>query len=130
MMFSLSDLRPDRTCQGYSRRDFLRVGGLGALTLPSLLASRAAAAGGPVTGKSVVLLFLQGGPSQFETFDPKMNSPAEFRSITGEVETSLPGVTFGGTFPQMAKLADKLAVVRSYASKKRRPHVPEGGQRR
>ncbi len=120
-MFSLSDVRPDRDCQGYCRREFLRIGalGLGGLTLPGVLASRAAAAseGRPVTDKSVVLLFLQGGPSQFETFDPKMNSPAEFRSITGEVATALPGVTFGGTFPQMAKLADKLAVVRSYASK-------------
>jgi uncharacterized protein (DUF1501 family) len=120
-MFSISDIRPDRTCQGYSRREFLRIGGvgLGGLTLPALLRSRAAVAseGRPVTDKSVVLLFLQGGPSQFETFDPKMNAAGEFRSITGEVETTLPGVTFGGTFPQMAKLAEKLAVVRSYASK-------------
>jgi uncharacterized protein (DUF1501 family) len=120
-MFSISDIRPDRTCQGYSRREFLHVGALGwgGLALPGLLASRAAAAAEsrPVTDKCVVLLFLQGGPSQFETFDPKMDSPAEFRSITGEVQTKLAGVTFGGTFPQLAKLADKLTVVRSYASK-------------
>jgi len=120
-MFTLSDTRPDRNCQGYSRRDFLRIGtlGIGGLSLPSLLAARAAAAsdGRPVTDKAVVLLFLQGGPSQIETFDPKMTSAGEFRSITGEVSTALPGVTFGGTFPQLAKLADRLTVVRSYASR-------------
>jgi hypothetical protein len=64
----------------------------------------------------VVLLFLQGGPSQIETFDPKMTAPAEFRSIFGEVATSLPGVTFGGLFPRLARLAHQLAVVRSFAS--------------
>ena len=65
-MLSLLDRACDHTCQGYSRREFLRIGGLGlvgGLTLPSLLASRAQAANGygsgrPVTGKSVVLLFL------------------------------------------------------------------------
>jgi uncharacterized protein (DUF1501 family) len=103
-----------------SRRDFLRIGSLGlaGLTLPGLLAARAqaAAAGRVVKDKSVVLLFLQGGPSQIETFDPKMDAPAEIRSITGEVPTTLPGVTFGGTFPKLAGMADRLAVVRSFAS--------------
>jgi len=63
-----------------------------------------------------VLLFLSGGPSHIEFFDPKMTAPAEFRSITGEVQTRLPGVTFGATFPRLAQMTDKLAVVRSYAS--------------
>jgi hypothetical protein len=91
---------------------------LGGLTLPMLLGARAdaASAGRSVRDKSVVLLFLQGGPSHIEFFDPKLTAPAEFRSITGEVQTRLPGITFGGTFPQLARLADKLAVVRSYAS--------------
>ncbi|MGE3804946.1 MAG: DUF1501 domain-containing protein, partial [Gemmataceae bacterium] len=60
--------------------------------------------------------FLQGGPSHIELFDPKMNAPVEVRSITGEVKTSLPGVTLGGTFPKLARIADQLANVRSYAS--------------
>jgi len=119
-MFTLTDTAAALTCQGYTRRDFLRIGalGLGGLTLPGLLAgrARAAAAGRPVTDKAVVLLFLQGGPSHIELFDPKMSAPAEFRSTTGEVQTKLPGVTFGGTFPKLAALADKLSVVRSYAS--------------
>lgn len=120
-MLSIMDSRYDRNCQGLARREFLRVGALGfggALTLPTLLAARAkAAAGGSVLrNKSVVLLFLQGGPSHIECFDPKMSAPADFRSVTGEVSTSVPGVTFGGTFPQMGQLAHKLAVVRSYGS--------------
>jgi hypothetical protein len=85
------------------------------LTLPQLLAAKAqgAALGQMVRDRSVVLLFLQGGPSHIELFDPKMTAPSEIRSITGEVQTKLPGITFGGTFPKLAAMADKLAVVRS-----------------
>jgi hypothetical protein len=119
-MLTIRDNRCDRNCQGLARRDFLRIGGLalGGLNLPGLLAARdqITAAGGEVRDKAVVLLFLQGGPSQIETFEPKMEAPAETRSVTGAVKTALPGVTFGGTFPKMARLADRLAVVRSYAS--------------
>jgi hypothetical protein len=103
---------------GHSRRDFLRIGtlGLGGLSLSHLLAARAAAAEGktPLTDKSVVFLFQHGGPSQFETFDPKMSAPAEVRCVTGEIATTLPGITFGATFPKLAALAHKMAVVRSY----------------
>src|SRR6185295_14385386 len=66
--------------------------------------------------KSVVLLFLQGGPPQMETFDPKLDVPDPIRSCMGELPTVLPGVWFGGTFPQLAARADRLAVVRSYGS--------------
>jgi hypothetical protein len=120
-MLTLMDSRDDRNCQGLARREFLRIGSLGfagGLTLSALNSAKAAAAaaGIPVRDKSVILLFLQGGPSHIELFDPKMTAPVEFRSITGEIRTKLPGVTFGGTFPKMAALADKLTVVRSYAS--------------
>jgi hypothetical protein len=105
-------------CSGYSRREFLRIGtlGLGGLTLPHLLGARALADGGQsiTTGKSVIFLFLFGGPSQFETFDPKMSAPDGIRSVTGEIATALPGVTFGSSFPQLAKRLNQLAVVRSY----------------
>jgi hypothetical protein len=104
----------------FGRREFLRVGGLalGGLSLADLLAARGAAAGAGrlVTDKSVIFLFLHGGPSQFETFDPKMSAPAEVRSATGELATRLPGVTFGGTFPRLAMLADKLSIVRSFTT--------------
>src|SRR4051812_19580329 len=101
-----------------SRRGFLRVGSLalGGLTLPGLLAarSRAAELKPLVKDKSVIFLFLHGGPAQTETFDPKMSAPAGIRSVTGEIQTRLPGVTFGTSFPKLAALADRLAVVRSY----------------
>jgi uncharacterized protein (DUF1501 family) len=117
-MFRLLDNGPAHTCRGFSRREFFRVGSLalGGLTLPGLLAARAGSPGRMVKDRAVVLLFLQGGPSHIELFDPKMSAPAEFRSITGEVQTKLPGVTFGGTFPKLAAMADQISVVRSFAS--------------
>lgn len=101
------------------RRDFLRVGtlGLGGLALPGLFPALAGAASDrPVTDKSVIFLFLHGGPSQVETFDPKMSAPEGIRSATGEVKTALPGVTFGASFPRLAKLADRVCVVRSFVT--------------
>lgn len=68
------------------------------------------------TGKSVILLFQHGGPSQFETFDPKPEAPAEIRSVHGNVATSVPGVVFGGGVPKLAKWAHRLTVVRSFQS--------------
>jgi len=103
---------------GWSRRDFLRVGSLalGGLSLADLAAARAADADSLLTGKSVVFLFMHGGPPQTETFDPKMGAPSGIRSVTGETRTSLPGVTYGSTFPQLARLAHKTAVVRSFVT--------------
>lgn len=105
----------------FTRRSFLRVGAAGML-LPSLPRHRSEASEASETSlgvrdTSVVLLTINGGPSQFETFDPKMSAPSEIRSITGEVQTSLPGITFGGTFPRLARLADKLAIIRSFRTK-------------
>lgn len=108
-----------RDCAGQTRRDFLQVGalGLGGLSLPWLLSQQAAASGGSgyLRDKSVVFLFLSGGPSQLETWDPKMQAPVELRTMLGETKTALPGVTFGSTFPKLAARADRLAVVRSFA---------------
>ncbi len=107
-----------RTCQGISRRTALRIGALGGLSLPWLMHQRVTAATEDrcVKDTAVVLLTLNGGPSQFETFDPKMEAPSEIRSVTGEVQTTLPGITFGGTFPRLAQLAHKLAIVRSFGT--------------
>src|SRR4029077_8062722 len=79
-------------------------------------AASAATAGRVATGKSVIFLFLHGGPTQIETFDPKMTAPLGIRSATGEISTKIPGVTFGSTFPKLAGLADRLAIVRSFTT--------------
>lgn len=125
-MLTIQTQHARRDCSGTTRRDFLRIGalGLGALSLPQLLQTRAAAAatgaspGSPfpayVKDKAVVLLYLSGGASHIETFNPNMDQPDPYRSITGEVKTSIPGVSFGGTFPELARRAHKLAVVRSF----------------
>jgi hypothetical protein len=120
-MLTVRDTRTVRHCQGSSRREFLRVGSLalfGGLGLPELMAAkaRAGAENRAWKDKSVVLLFLSGGPSHIEFFDPKMTAPEEIRSITGEVKTRLPGVTFGGSVTKLAQMTDRVAVLRSYAS--------------
>jgi hypothetical protein len=119
-MLTLSTDGSARDCGGLRRRDFLRIGSLavGGLSLPELLRTRAMAAetgiGEALRDKAVVVLFLAGGASHIETFDPRMEAPEGVRSVTGEVATTIPGVTFGGTFPELAARAHKLAVVRSF----------------
>ena len=97
-----------------SRRELLRIGalGLGGLSLRSLAAGSEAAS--HLTGKSVIFLFQQGGPSQFETFDPKPLAASGIRTVTGTTSTTVPGIAFGDTMSQLAGLADELTIVRSY----------------
>lgn len=118
-MLNLVMQRRSSDCEGLTRRDAIGVGtlGLGALSLPHLLRARAEAAstGAEVKDTSVIWLWLSGGPTHVETFDPKMTAPMEYRSVTGEVSTSIPGVTLGGTLPKIAGVADKMAFVRSFA---------------
>ena len=106
-----------RKCDGRSRRDFLQAGTLGlfGLTLPDLFRARAAAAaaGKSVKDTAVVLLFLDGGASQLETFDPKPDAPKEYRSLFGVTKTRLPGVLFDSHFPKLAERADRLSVLRT-----------------
>jgi hypothetical protein len=117
MLNLLREKQPRRKCDGSSRREFLQVGTLGlfGLTLPELLRARAAAAetGKAVKDTSVILLFLDGGASQFETFDPKMDVPKEYRSLFGVTKTKLPGVLFDSHFHKMGQLADRMAILRT-----------------
>ena len=110
-MFNLS-------CQRVGRRNFLRLGVLGGACLPSFLQARTLLSQNPklVKDRAVIFLFMHGGPSQFETFDPKMDAPSEIRSMTGEIPTRLPGITFGSTFEKLAKLNDKFSIVRSFST--------------
>jgi hypothetical protein len=109
-----------RSGSSLGRREFLRIGGLGlgGITLGDMLGLQAATRKGSsaLKDKSVIFLFMHGGPSQFETFDPKMDAAAEIRSATGEIKTTLPGITFGGTFQKLARLADKFSIVRSFVT--------------
>ena len=93
-MLNITDRQFAQGPSRLGRRDFLRIGSLCGLSLPSLLTnlSQAAAGRDVYKKKSVVFLFLQGGPPQVETFDPKFDVPANIRSCTGEVQTNLPGV--------------------------------------
>lgn len=111
--------RKERNCAGLTRRHVLQVGslGVGGLALPDLLAARASEKSPATKDTSVVWLWLNGGPTHIETFDPKMTAPSEFRSVTGEVKTVVPGVTLGGHFSGLARQSDKMAFVRSF-------HVP------
>jgi uncharacterized protein (DUF1501 family) len=116
-MLTITDSNRLTDCPGSTRREFLRIGGMGmgSLFLPALLAAKQQA--GFIHDRAVVLLFLQGGPSHIEFFDPKMQAPPEIRSMTGEIQTSTPGITFGSTFPRLASMTDKFSIFRSYQSK-------------
>jgi len=118
-MFNLLASKRNRDCEGDTRRDFMKIGalGMGALSLGDLMKARSDAAGQgqQVKDTSVIWIWLSGGPTHVETFDPKMTAPSEYRSVTGELPTPLSGVTVGGTFPKLANVADKMALVRSFA---------------
>ena len=103
----------------YTRRVALKAGLLGVtgLTLPDLLRLKAQAkekgSGSAANDKSVILIWLDGGPSQLETFDPKPDAPAEFRGPFGVCKTKTPGVNVSALMPQVAKRFEKLSLVRS-----------------
>jgi hypothetical protein len=103
--------------RGPSRRDALRAGALAmtGLALPELYRNRAAAAGpgGFGRAKSCLLIFMWGGPSQLDTWDPKPDAPAEVRGSFNSIATRTPGVRISEHFPMLATRTDKLAIVRS-----------------
>ncbi len=107
-------------CDGLSRRGFLQVGGLGLLGIPlsdwlvPQVASAASGRPGYARDTSVIFLFLAGGPSQFETFDPKPDGPGSSTSLAGHLATRLPGVRFATYFPELAKWTDRLTIVRNF----------------
>ncbi|MFO0914457.1 MAG: DUF1501 domain-containing protein [Pirellulales bacterium] len=118
--FPTQQLLPRSVMPRIGRRTFLQIGGLAGAGLTAidrcLQQAAAASVPLPLRDKSVILLFMHGGPSQYETFDPKMTASANIRSATGELATSLPGITFGGTMSRLAQRAHKLAVVRSFVT--------------
>src|SRR5215469_2192463 len=119
----LSILGSRRTlCEGLSRRDWLRVGGLGlaGLTLPEMLrlqeVSAAPSAAGAATfgkAKSVILIHLYGSPSQIETFDPKPLAPVEIRGELNHIPSNVPGLDVCELLPKSAQVMDRCSVIRS-----------------
>src|SRR5215471_16419629 len=108
--------KPNQTCDGVSRRTMLQVGTLtgAGLALPDLLKLRASAAGSEAPKqRSAILVYLPGGPSHIESFDPKPEAQAEIRGPFSPIATSVPGVQISETLPQLAKIADKYSLVRS-----------------
>ena len=99
-----------------SRRDWLRLGGLGAfgLTLPDWLGTKAAAAGRPNRPpRACIFLFFLGGPPQHETWDPKPDAPVEVRGDLRPIPSATPGLWVGELMPRTARLTNKIAVLRA-----------------
>lgn len=98
-----------------SRRDLLRVGALSvaATTMPTAVTQAAATGKGKAT--SVIYLWMAGGVTHIDSLDPKPQAPTEVRGILDDIATNLPGVRFCETLPQLAQIADQLAVLRNYS---------------
>lgn len=101
-------------CDGVSRREFLKVGGLalGGLTLPQLLEVEAKA-GIRKSHKAVIMVFLPGGPPHQDMFDLKPDAPAEIRGEFKPIKTNVPGIEICEHLPRLAKMMDRFAVIRS-----------------
>ena len=107
-----------------NRRELLQVGGLGAmgLTLPMLLEAQLRGSSNPIRGntfgkaKNVIFLWLQGGPPQHETFDPKPDAPVDIRGEFKPINTNVPGIQICELLPRIATICDKLAIVRSIST--------------
>jgi hypothetical protein len=112
-----------RLCNGLTRREWLRVGGLGAfgLSLPALLAPQRTASAAPSArsggkAKACIVLFLLGGPPQHETWDPKPDAPPEVRGDLKPIASAVPGLMVGELMPRVARQTDRIAVLRAVST--------------
>ena len=111
-------MRFQSDCEGFSRRNFLQIGSAGmlGLTLPTILASEAKAKESDTKApkaKSVILVWLSGGPATIDMWDNKPDAPEGIRGEFKSINTKAKGVQFAETLPKMAGVADKISVVRS-----------------
>jgi hypothetical protein len=104
-------------CDGLSRRSFLQLGmaGMASVSLPRMLEAKALSGERGVARKetSVILLWLDGGPSHMDLYDLKPEAPAEYRGIWSPIKTNVSGIEISELFPLQAKIADKFSIVRS-----------------
>ena len=107
---------PNRSRKKASRRHFLKVGGLaaGGLSLPQLLAAEDAQKVGS-SHKAIINIYLPGGPPHLDMFDMKPDAPREIRGEFNPIKSNVPGMEFCELFPNLAKCADKFAIIRSLA---------------
>src|SRR6478672_625589 len=119
--------RAGRTCEGPTRRELMRIGSLGlaGLHLPGFFLSQKAAlanniaankyagARGFGNAKNVIMIFLQGGPSHIDIWDPKPDAPANIRGEFKPIKTKIPGTQIGEHMPMMAETMDKVTLIRS-----------------
>src|SRR5436190_4725909 len=114
---------PVHTCEGPTRRELMRIGSIGlmGLSLPHFFlwtekaraASKYAGARGWESAKNVIMIFLQGGPSHIDIWDPKPDAPANIRGEFKPIKTNVPGISLSETMPLLAKQMDKATLIRS-----------------
>src|SRR4051794_21230449 len=115
MLTLLGPRLPGHTCDGVSRRDFLRIGALcaGGLSLADLLRLRAQGALRPgAANKAVIMVYLPGGPSHIDMYDLKPDAPAEYRGEFRPIRTNAPGLDVCELMPRQATIANKFSIVR------------------
>ncbi len=115
-----------RFCDGRSRRNFLRLGGLGigslcagGLSLPNLLRAEEASGRGS-SNRSIIMIYMPGGPPHQDMFDLKLQAPAEIRGEFRPIETNVSGIQICEHLPRLAKMMDKLSIIRSMVGAKDR----------
>ncbi len=104
-----------RYCDGLNRRSFLQLGvaGMASLALPQILRAREESRPASAKDTSVILIWLDGGPSHMDLYDMKPDAPAEYRGIWKPIRTKVPGFDITELFPKQARLTDKFSMVRS-----------------
>ena len=106
---------------GFGRREFLQIGslGLGGVCLADVLRLQSQGAPAATTPKSIIMVYLPGGPSHIDMYDPKPEAPLEFRGEFGTISTKVPGLDFCEHMPLQAQIADKMSVIRGIKFKGR-----------
>src|SRR3984885_13993193 len=116
-MFRLDLGSTGRYCDGLSRRSFLQMGvaGMASVGLPQLARAKEESAGPTVAKKntSVILIWLDGGPSHMDLYDLKPDAPAEYRGLWKPIHTRVSGFDISELFPKQAQVTDKFSIVRS-----------------
>ena len=123
-MLTIHGSSSNQFCDGRSRRNFLKIGalgfgglGFGGLSLPQLLRAEQ---GGGRSSKSIIMIYLPGGPPHQDMYDLKTNAPSEIRGEFQPIATNVPGIQICEHLPQLAKLADKYAIIRTMVGAKDR----------